>query len=46
MAINNKAQAKNREELLAKGLFNNGQKPSSLKETKKNFTFTIISKTN
>jgi|688.fasta_scaffold493649_1 hypothetical protein len=35
MAINNKAQAKNREELLAKGLFNNGQKPSSLKETKK-----------
>ena len=40
MAINNNAtldtaQAKTREELLAKGLFNNGQKPSSLKETKK-----------
>ena len=31
----NTAQAKTREELLAKGLFNNGQKPSSLKETKK-----------
>ena len=40
MAINNNAtldtaQAKNREELLAKGLFNNGQEPSSLKEIKK-----------
>jgi hypothetical protein len=31
----NTAQAKTREELLAKGLFNNGQEPSSLKKTKK-----------